>query len=134
MVRPDRDRLAGRVEVDETYVGSEEAGVDGRGALKKALIVVAAEQEGRHGIGLSLLRIWYLLSGLMLSVSADRLFPMPVLRSLLRILRLSIRTRAALQLEMLALRHQLHVLERSRPRRLPLTWPDRLLWVGLSRI
>lgn len=59
---------------------------------------------------------------------------MPVLLSLLRILRLSIRTRAALQLEILALRHQLHVLERSRPRRVPLTWADRLLWVGLSRI
>jgi transposase-like protein len=51
MVRPDRDRLAGRVEVDETYFGGEEAGLDGRGALKKALIVVAAEAEGRHRIG-----------------------------------------------------------------------------------
>src|SRR5262249_55743693 len=29
----------------------KEAGLDGRGALKKALIVVAAEQEGRHRIG-----------------------------------------------------------------------------------
>jgi transposase-like protein len=51
MVRPARDRLAGRVEVDETYLGGEEAGLDGRGALKKALIVVAAEEEGRHRIG-----------------------------------------------------------------------------------
>src|SRR5229473_4358418 len=51
MVRPDRDRLAGRVEVDETYLGGEEAGLDGRGALKKAVIVVAAEEEGRHRIG-----------------------------------------------------------------------------------
>jgi len=51
MVRPDRDRLAGRVEVDETYIWSEVAGLDGRGALKKSLIVVAAEEEGRHRIG-----------------------------------------------------------------------------------
>jgi len=41
---------------------------------------------------------------LMLSPSADRLFPIPVLRPLLRILRLSMRTRAALQLETLGLR------------------------------
>lgn len=49
-VRPGRDRLAGRVEVDETFVGALEAGVRGRGAVKKALIVVAAEEVGR-GIG-----------------------------------------------------------------------------------
>jgi hypothetical protein len=33
MVRPGRDRLTGRVEVDETYLGAEEAGIRGRGAL-----------------------------------------------------------------------------------------------------
>jgi len=48
MVRPGRDRLTGRVEVDETYLGAEEAGIRGRGALTKALIVVAAEQAGRR--------------------------------------------------------------------------------------
>src|SRR6516225_2440652 len=47
MVRPDRDRLVGRVEVDETYIGSAEVGLAGRGALKKALIDVAVEEEGR---------------------------------------------------------------------------------------
>jgi hypothetical protein len=36
---------------------------------------------------------------------------------------------AALQLEVLALRHQVQVLERSRPPRLRLTRADRLLWV-----
>ena len=41
MVRPGRDRLAGDVEVDETYVGGLEDGLSGRGAQKKALIVVA---------------------------------------------------------------------------------------------
>lgn len=50
MVRPDRDRLRGRVEVDETYLGAEEAGIRGRGTLKKALIVIAVEQATR-GIG-----------------------------------------------------------------------------------
>lgn len=46
MVRPGRERLTGRVEVDETYVGALEQGVRGRGALKKALIVIAAEDAG----------------------------------------------------------------------------------------
>jgi transposase-like protein len=50
MVRPGRDRLRGTVEVDETYWGSEEQGVIGRLTYEKALIVVAAEEDGR-GIG-----------------------------------------------------------------------------------
>ena len=48
MVRPGRDRLAGDVEVDETYVGGLEDGISGRGAQKKALIVVAAEDVGQR--------------------------------------------------------------------------------------
>lgn len=47
MVRPGRDRLSGAVEVDETYLGAIEQGVRGRGTANKALIVVAAEQNGR---------------------------------------------------------------------------------------
>jgi transposase-like protein len=50
MVRPGRDRLSGRVEVDETYWGSEEEGVRGRQTETKTLIVVAAQQDG-NGIG-----------------------------------------------------------------------------------
>jgi transposase-like protein len=50
MVRPGRDRLSGRVEVDETYWGSEEEGVRGRQTESKALIVIAA-QEDREAIG-----------------------------------------------------------------------------------
>ncbi len=50
MVRPGRDRLSGRVEVDETYLGSREAGGRGRKTQKKALIVVAAQEDGM-GIG-----------------------------------------------------------------------------------
>lgn len=48
MVRPGRDRLAGRVEVDETYVGGLEEGVPGRGAETKALVVIAAQEDGRR--------------------------------------------------------------------------------------
>jgi putative transposase len=59
---------------------------------------------------------------------------MPVLCSLLQTLRTSMHTWATLQLEILALRHQLQVLERTRPRRLRLTGSDRLFWVWLSRV
>lgn len=50
MVRPGRDRLRGTVEVDETYWGGEEEGVVGRLTEEKALIIVAAEADGK-GIG-----------------------------------------------------------------------------------
>ena len=46
---------------------------------------------------------------------------------------LSFRSRAALQLEVLALRHQLGVLQRS-VKRPKLTSSDRLFWVWLSRV
>ena len=45
----------------------------------------------------------------------------------------SLRTRAALQTEVFALRHQLAVLQANAPRRLRLKRSDRLLWVLLSR-
>ena len=45
-----------------------------------------------------------------------------------------LRSRAALQVEILALRHQLTVLKRSQRGRLRLNSADRLLWVGLSRL
>jgi hypothetical protein len=41
MVMPGRERLAGTVEVDETFLGGLEEGVRGRETEKKALIVVA---------------------------------------------------------------------------------------------
>ena len=50
MVRPGRDRLAGTVEVDETYLGGLEEGLRGRQVETKALIVVAAQEDGQ-GIG-----------------------------------------------------------------------------------
>lgn len=59
---------------------------------------------------------------------------MHVTLAVLRSLRSLILNRAALQLENLALRHQLQVLERGRPTRVRLTAADRLFWVWLSRI
>lgn len=46
MVRPGRDRLSEIVEVDETYWGSEEENVRGRQKENKALIVIAAQEDG----------------------------------------------------------------------------------------
>jgi transposase-like protein len=43
MVRPNRDKLSGIVEVDETYVGGAKPGKRGRGAAGKALVGIAVE-------------------------------------------------------------------------------------------
>jgi len=48
MVRPDRDQLRGRIEVDEAYVGGEEEKVLGRHLQNKALVVVAAQADGKR--------------------------------------------------------------------------------------
>lgn len=50
MVRPSRDRLSGKVEVDETYVGGVETGGGRRHLGNKALVVIAAQVDG-NGIG-----------------------------------------------------------------------------------
>jgi len=50
MVRPGRDKLSGRVEVDETLVGGETPGRKGRGVPSQALVVIAAQEAG-PGIG-----------------------------------------------------------------------------------
>jgi transposase-like protein len=42
--------LSGRVEVDDSYIGGMEKGVRGRKMVKKALIAVAAEEDGK-GVG-----------------------------------------------------------------------------------
>src|SRR5262250_2717865 len=54
--------------------------------------------------------------------------------SLILSIRSWFRTRALLQVEILALRHQVAVLKRSQRRRLRLSYGDRLLWVWLSRL
>jgi hypothetical protein len=59
---------------------------------------------------------------------------MSVVVSLFDSLRLLVRSRAALQLEIIALRHQLAVVNRSRRQRLRLTSADRLLWAWVSRL
>ena len=51
MVRQGRDRLSGKVEVDETYVGGKEVGVHGRKTKKKAIVVVAVEIHEPYGFG-----------------------------------------------------------------------------------
>jgi transposase-like protein/Zn ribbon nucleic-acid-binding protein len=50
MVRPERDRLSGEVEVDETFIGGKEIGTgkQGRGAETKTLVVVATECIGKQ--------------------------------------------------------------------------------------
>src|SRR5437870_13615418 len=58
---------------------------------------------------------------------------MPIVVSVLVAVR-SLRSRGVLHLEILALRHQLQVLERSARPRVRLTEADRLLWAWFSRI
>ncbi len=55
-------------------------------------------------------------------------------RSIVSMLSRRFRSRAVVELENLALRHQLHVLRRQRPGRLRLFAIDRLLWVLLYRL
>src|ERR1700722_3579693 len=55
-------------------------------------------------------------------------------RSIVSALARRFRSRAGLELENLALRHQLHVLRRQRPGRRQLIAIDRLLWVWLYRL
>jgi transposase-like protein len=51
MVRPGRERLSGRVEVDETYVGGEEEGVHGRETQEKSIVAIAVEVKQPKGFG-----------------------------------------------------------------------------------
>ena len=52
MVRPGRDQLCGRIEVDETYVGgSDLGGKRGRGSERKKIVVIAVEVHSPKGFG-----------------------------------------------------------------------------------
>jgi len=58
MVRPDRDKLYGTIEVDETYIGGERSGKRGRGAENKTLVVIAVEDTaGQSGKGIGRIRL-----------------------------------------------------------------------------
>src|SRR6516164_7315398 len=58
----------------------------------------------------------------------------PSVTALLAAIRSGLRTRAELAAEIVALRHQLAVLQQAAPRRLGFSRADRLLWVLLSRV
>ena len=57
----------------------------------------------------------------------------PFFIALLALVTSTFRTRATQQAEIVALRHQIAVLQQSAPRRLRLRQSDRLLWIWLSR-
>jgi putative transposase len=57
-----------------------------------------------------------------------------ILSTLASLLSFRVRSRASLELELIALRHQVIVLRRQRPRRLRLVFTDRLFWVWLYRL
>ena len=57
-----------------------------------------------------------------------------LLSALSSLLSFRVRSRASLELELVALRHQLTVLQRQRPGRPRLFSADRMLWIWLYRI
>jgi hypothetical protein len=57
-----------------------------------------------------------------------------ILSALVSLLSFRVRSRASLELELVALRHQVTVLRRQRPGQLRLFSTDRLLWVWLYRV
>ena len=58
LVRPGRERLAGRVEVDETYYGGHEPGLrGGRARGKKVLVGIAVEADEAGSLGRCRLRL-----------------------------------------------------------------------------
>jgi len=51
MIRSGRERLCGRVEVDEAYLGGQKGGKRGRGAEGKTLVLVAVEGDAKKRLG-----------------------------------------------------------------------------------
>lgn len=47
MILPNRDKLSGTIEVDETLVGGKRSGKRGRGAEGKILVIIAIEIQGK---------------------------------------------------------------------------------------
>lgn len=46
-----KDRLEGRVEVDETFIGGPRSGTRGRGAEGKSVVAIAVERVGQRSLG-----------------------------------------------------------------------------------
>jgi transposase-like protein len=57
MVFPGRNKLSGKIEVDETFVGGKKSGKRGRGAEGKSLVVIAVEimEKGTGRVRMSLI-------------------------------------------------------------------------------
>ncbi len=51
MIRSGRERLQGRVEVDEAFIGGQKEGSRGRGAEGKTLVLVAVEGGEKQKLG-----------------------------------------------------------------------------------
>ena len=47
MVNPNRTKLSGTIEIDETLIGGVSTGKRGRGAENKVLVIIAAELDGK---------------------------------------------------------------------------------------
>ena len=109
-----------------------------RACLRTIRSVVAASavrcEAPRSNV--SLPDTWYLLWSLPLRAGPDTVrCSMPALLvALLAALRSFFRSRLELEAEVLALRHQLAVLQRQAPRRPRLGRADRVLWALLSRL
>ena len=69
MIRTGREKLSGKVQIDDAFIGGEEPGVSGRQNFKKARIVVAVEIK-ENGRGLGRIRIRHILD-----FSASSLIP-----------------------------------------------------------
>lgn len=57
MVRPGRERLSGKVEADEIFIGGERQGKRGRGAEGKSLVLIMAEDKGDRAGRIRLRRV-----------------------------------------------------------------------------
>jgi transposase-like protein len=81
MVRPGRDRLAGTIEVDETYIGGEKPGKRGRGAEGKALVLIAAQKDGKRIGRIRLRRVMDASAGSLQPAISEAVEPGSVVRT-----------------------------------------------------
>jgi len=57
LVIPGREKLSGKIEVDETYIGGARSGNRGRGAEGKTLVIIGVEEIGRRSGRIRMQRI-----------------------------------------------------------------------------